>query len=995
MATINGTAGNDVLQAGATGDTLNGLAGNDVLIGGAGGDSLNGGAGADNMIGGAGDDTYAVDDAGDVVTEASGAGTDLVQTSITYALGANIENLTATGTTGVVLTGNDLANAIAGNSGSNVLDGGVDSTGAAADTLTGGQGDDTYIIRDGANDSIVEAANDTLNGTVGGNDTVIVIASQDRTAYTLNTGAVVENVVASDAASTLGLNLTGNASTQTIVGNAGVNTLADGGGSDTLIGLGGDDIYNVSSATVAVREVDGGGNDAINILGLGGATAAARDYNFSGASVEAIAANAAGTGDLNITGNAISQTISGNAGVNTLIGGGGTDTLTGLGGGDNYVVDSLDDVVVEAAAGGTDRVSALGSYYIGQTAEIEILTLGTGDLTTAVGGDGTLNLNSVLTGTTGGYLVGNDTAQTLYGDASANILNGYRGVNGDGTGTNADTLIGGNGSDTYRVYAQTDVVVEDTNGGTFDFIYTSASFSLAANDTNAQGAALVGTGRTGAAYLGAAPSQIEVLSAADQASGANVARSATTSFDLTGNAYGQIIVGNYSDNIINDGGSVFGGVQYQDQLAGLRGNDIYFVSAQNTTVNENAGDGTDSVFVDSAAVANGAASGYFGLIAAAEVEYVTATGTTAISLEGNQYNQVITGNAAANTLNGGGGQDTLVGGDGSDSYVVNAANAANVVIVEGAGQVGDVDRVVTSVTFDLGATNAAYTTSATVAGTATNPFVAGTSVAAGGVIGVEQIVVANASGNEAINLTGNGAAQILVGNYGNNVLDGDNDTRAGGAGTPLTGTAAGDTLAGLFGDDTYRVYSQADVVRETVGQGNDTIFTSGDYQLRAGAVVETLSVADQSSTTGLTLIGNEYTQTVIGGAGSDELWGGNGNDTLVGQGGSDIFGFGEVGAGAADIIGDFAPGDFIGLSSGAFSAIGGSFDQNEFVTGTVATEATAQVIYNQSTGQLFYDADGTGTGSAAVLFATITPGTALGFNDFQVIAPPPATPAAA
>lgn len=119
-----------------------------TLTGGAGNDRLDGKAGADKMLGGTGDDTYVVDIATDVITENANEGIDTVETSLTYTLGANLENLLLTGTTAINGTGNTLDNILTGNAAANTLDGGTGNdtliSGAGADTLTGGTGNDTY-----------------------------------------------------------------------------------------------------------------------------------------------------------------------------------------------------------------------------------------------------------------------------------------------------------------------------------------------------------------------------------------------------------------------------------------------------------------------------------------------------------------------------------------------------------------------------------------------------------------------------------------------------------------------------------------------------------------------------------------------------------------------------------------------------------------------------------------------------------------------------------
>src|SRR4051812_22587959 len=82
--TLNGTGGTDYIY---------GYGGNDTLVGLGGGDMLDGGEGADTMKGGKGDDDYYVDNAGDVVVEFKGEGRDIVHTTVTYGLSANVEAL--------------------------------------------------------------------------------------------------------------------------------------------------------------------------------------------------------------------------------------------------------------------------------------------------------------------------------------------------------------------------------------------------------------------------------------------------------------------------------------------------------------------------------------------------------------------------------------------------------------------------------------------------------------------------------------------------------------------------------------------------------------------------------------------------------------------------------------------------------------------------------------------------------------------------------------
>ena len=167
---------------GMSNDTIWGDAGNDTLYGRGGNDTLIGGLGADLMNGGNGDDRFEVDNVGDVVVEAANMGTDTVVSTISYTLGANVENLTLSGTSAINGSGNELNNSINGNSADNILygfDGDDWMSGAAGnDTLYGGAGKDVLIGGDG-NDLLYGGDDDDFLAGGNGNDTVVGGAGKD------------------------------------------------------------------------------------------------------------------------------------------------------------------------------------------------------------------------------------------------------------------------------------------------------------------------------------------------------------------------------------------------------------------------------------------------------------------------------------------------------------------------------------------------------------------------------------------------------------------------------------------------------------------------------------------------------------------------------------------------------------------------------------------------------------------------------------------------
>jgi Ca2+-binding RTX toxin-like protein len=913
---ITGNDGNNILSGGAGDDWLKGGAGDDTLLGGAGDDVLVGEAGADAMAGGEGDDVYLVDDVGDVATENLNEGTDMVQSTVSYTLGANIENLNLAGTDNINGTGNELDNWIGGNTGDNILDGGAGNDTlngyAGVDTMVGGTGDDIYYVDDAA-DVIVENVNE-------GTDSVYSTSS-----YTLSDN--VENLFLNG----LGSVGTGNAQDNIITGyndnrNDSVNYVLSGGaGNDTLTGNIGNDMLDGGSG---VDVMDGGlGGDTYVVDNTGdqvieslvgqtymgsrwvwtGYDYQLQSYSYTVADIDTVNAsigytlgnnlenlNLFGTENINGTGNALDNIINGNDGNNILLGGEGNDVLNGGAGADvmdggvgndTYYVDNAGDQVIDAIVGQTYYYSG-GSYFapdyelvyssvtFALPSNIEDLHLTGSD---DINGTGNALNNNIY---------GNDGANTLMGGVGYDYLNGgdgndilYGGDGGDQLdgGAGADVMDGGAGDDNYVVDNVGDTAIETSPDGGWDSVSASVDFTLGAN--------------------------IEVLRLTDAA------------LSGTGNELDNDIQGNDMDNT----------------LSGLDGNDYLDGGAGNDTIT--GGEGNDNI--------RGGDDSWEGTVL--NNSDVLDGGAGDDTIDGGTGNDLIYGGVGDDNLFGGydGGEggnfltndDTIYGGDGNDT--IDGGSGADK-LYGGAGN----DVI-------YGGDN---NWDSTVYDPITDTYIDMSNAD----------TIDGGEGDDTID--GQEGDDLLFGGAGDDVVYGGdgNDTLDGGTGL--------DELVGGQGDDVYFVdgsyIKMADVptvsdcgnqilaeqlvwttddVIEADDEGYDIVYSSASYELQ-GNVEElhltldpALAASDPQQYADLlafgqngfgndldnVIVGNALANRLEGGAGDDTLEGGAGNDTLVGDAGNDLLlgGAGDdryvfrLGDGA-DLISDSQGSDTLHIGSG-------------------------------------------------------------------------------
>jgi len=449
---------------------------------------------------------------------------------------------------------------------------------------------------------------------------------------------------------------------------------------------------------------------------------------------------------------------------------------------------------------------------------------------------------------------------------------------------------------------------------------------------------------------------------------------------VDGGAGNDDIAGDAGDDNLNGGAG-------NDVLAGGEGDDNLAGGAGDDTIDGGAGshdvvhyEGTAAVNVD---LTTGVATGQ-GHDTLTGIEDVVGSDKADVVV-GNDSNNTLSGGAGNDSLSGGLGDDVLDGGDGKDNL---------------AGGQGD-DQL------DGGAGNDQLAGGAgnnTLAGGAGNDKISaegGDDVVDGGTgddvitAGDGANVVDGGEGNDKIT-SGSGADTINGGIGADKISSGDgNDTDNGGAGDDsivagagddvLNGGTGADKMAGGTGNDTYYVDNAGDKVSEKGGEGTDTVISSVSYSLEKDKAVENLTLAENAVPNNIDATGNGEDNILIGNSGDNVLNGKSGADTLTGGAGHDTFVFDNMAKHGADTVTDFHSGeDTLQLSAKVFSALNGAVTADNLVMGSAAHDANDHLIFDQATGHLYYDADGTG-GKEQVLLATLTGVTELHTTDFSLV----------
>ena len=815
--------------------------------------------------------------------------------------------------------------------------------GVTIENATGGSGADLLQGNEVAN---------LLQGQ-GGNDTIYGAEAND-------------NLVGGDGADSL----SGDSGNDSLNGGGGDDFLSGGSGTDTLSGSTGNDTYVVDNAADIIIE----SSDTV----AGGVDRVYSSVNWTlGAAQEVLYLT--GSASLNALGNALDNVIGGNSGNNLLDGGAGSDTLVGGIGNDTYVVDSVGDLVVEDSGAGIDLVVSTISYWLGDF--LDNLTLSG---SANIGGVGNAGSNYLLGNTGNNFLFGGAGSDTIDGgsgsdtaDFSDNLGPVYLTLNGATFATafvggvaedrvrNIENIVGGYGADTLTGDAYANVFFGLSGA---DILNGAGGLDTADYSDTTTGIAVTLNGSIAAAVTVGGFSEDFISNIENIIGGAGSDR-------ITGDALGNRFMGLLGADTIN-GGAGFDTADYSDTATGISVtlNGAIFVAvavggvAQDSLSNiENlvGGSGADTMIGDrynNVFRGAGGADVLDGSTGVDTADYADKIAAVAITLNGATPVTVTVGGVAEDSIRnienmiGGGGADVLTG-DGFANIIQGMGGMD--VINGGAGlDTADYSEKTSSVVVTLGGATAR---TVTVGGVAEDT-----------VVNIESIY----GGTAADTLTGNGAQNLFRGGLGADVID---------------GSAGLDTA--IYSDKTTAV------VVSLAGASNTTVTVGGVAEdvirnienIVGGSAADTL--AGDASNNKLT--GNAGNDTLTGGDGDDALAGGLGADSLTGGAGADQFLMDTaLSITNTDWIVGFVSGvDKLVLDDDIFRALGvvgtltGIALSNPAIVqfGTGANDGSDRLIYDQSTGALFYDADGLG-GTAQLQFANLGAGTLFSSGDILVVA---------
>ncbi len=567
------------------GSTLNGGAGNDLLESGSGDDALNGGAGTDTAVYTGNRAAYTISTANGVTTIEGPDGKDTL---------TSVERLQfADGLFDI--TGAPIGSEINGTSGADTLvgTGGADTINGLAgdDVINGLAGDD--ILNGGAGDDVIDggvSGQDVISGGEG-NDTVSYASSTSGVQVYLDTNVTWDGVTVDNLSSIE--NAIGSAHGDYLGGNAGANRLDGGHGDDVLEGGAGDDIL-IGGLTGLDHLRGGAGNDTVSYAGHGSGV---QIYLNDGVSWDGVTMDFLSSIEHAI-GSSNADYIVGNAADNRLEGGSGDDVLEG-GAGDDILMGGLYGLDHLRGGTGNDTVS-----YAGHGSGVQIY------LDTEVSWDGgTMDFLSSIEHAIGSshadYIVGNEANNRLEGGAGDDVLEGGAGddfLHGGAQGL--DHLRGGAGVDTvsYAGHGAGVQIYLDTgaswDGTTMDFLSSIENAigsdhadyiagNAAANRLEGGAGDDVLDGGAGDDFLDGGVSGLDVIrggagsdtvSYASSASGVEIYLDNQVTWDGTtvdlltsienavGSAHADYIAGSNDGNVINGGAG-------DDQIAGMGGDD--------------------------------------------------------------------------------------------------------------------------------------------------------------------------------------------------------------------------------------------------------------------------------------------------------------------------------------------------------------------------------------------------------------------------------------